>query len=92
MNPKIGLDISQPFGMNINIASPLLSRFDLVLHIKDKVDAEWDKMVTDYILNGQKDVCETGSDIWNTEMLQVLIGIKLTADSCLLDICRHILC
>lgn len=72
MNPKTGLDLTQPFGMNVNIASPLLSRFDLVLHLKDSVDSEWDKMVTNYILNGEEDIYKASTNIWNIEMLQVL--------------------
>lgn len=71
-NPRCGVDSSQPFGMNVNIASPLLSRFDVVLHLKDKIEENWDGLVAEYVLNDEKfhDSKENGG-IWTTEMLQV---------------------
>lgn len=72
MNPKSAFDVSQPFGMNINLGTPLLSRFDLVLHLKDKYDSEWDKMVADYVLYGPNEELTRQTDMWTVEMLQVL--------------------
>lgn len=60
--------------MNINIASPLLSRFDVVLHLKDKIDSEWDGLVADYVLNAKKsDDCNKDEEngVWSIGRLQV---------------------
>lgn len=64
--------------MNINIASPLLSRFDVVLHLKDKIDHEWDSLVADYVLDAKRfEACsKETSHIWNIERLQVLNNNK----------------
>lgn len=62
--------------MNINIASPLLSRFDVVLHLKDKIDSEWDSLVADYVLHAKKsdDNCnkDEQSSVWSIGRLQVI--------------------
>lgn len=71
MNPKVGLDATQPFGMNVRIASPLLSRFDVIFHLRDKVDKEYDATIAAHVLNGENFNLHKGSnDVWNVEMLQ----------------------
>ena len=52
-NPKFGnYDDSLALMDNINIPSPLLSRFDLIWLIKDKVSQMEDKQKADHILDG----------------------------------------
>lgn len=71
-NPKGNIDPSQPLCMSIAIPTPLLSRFDLVLLLRDTVDLEWDSLVADYILNGGQNFSKfSNSKLWTIDMLQV---------------------
>ncbi|KAF2902861.1 hypothetical protein ILUMI_03319 [Ignelater luminosus] len=71
-NPKGGyLDRSQPLSLNLTLPSPLLSRFDIVLMLKDKYDKDWDNLVADYILSGKgADAIKIDDSLWNLETLQ----------------------
>mgnify|MGYP002402369725 CR=1 FL=1 len=73
-NPKGKYDPEQALTINIAVASPLLSRFDLVMVLLDTQNAEWDKIVSSFILGLQNHpVLENpiASAQWSLDKLQV---------------------
>lgn len=52
-NPKGSCSADGELDVNTGIASPLLSRFDLVLVLKDSHNQDWDRLVSKFILQGQ---------------------------------------
>ena len=75
-NPKGSMDESNDIAINLGIASPLLSRFDLVLLLQDNKDSKWDEHVSSFILSG---VMNDDQSLWNIEQLKSYIAfIKAT--------------
>lgn len=57
--------------ITVGIASPLLSRFDVILTLLDQHNEEWDRQLSSFILNGYQASCDRGGeDIWSTERLR----------------------
>lgn len=70
----------QSLSVNIALASPLLSRFDLVLVLLDTQNEDWDRVVSSYILEGKHPVESDGkpSLIWSMDKMQAYISLIKT--------------
>ena len=69
-NPKFGTyDIDETLATNIDVPPPLLSRFDLIWLITDKVDEEEDKRKAKFILNTFVDGVEISDVLFDNEHL-----------------------
>ena len=69
-NPKGQYDVNLSLSLNTAIASPLLSRFDIVLTMLDSHSQPWDKMVSCHLLEGRSMAAKTGPATWSTEKLR----------------------
>lgn len=73
-NPKGQYDSEEPLTVNVGIASPLLSRFDLVFTLLDARNETWDKIVSGYLLQGKdplSDLSENATkELWAFDKLQ----------------------
>lgn len=83
MNPKGKFDHDKDLEVNVALASPILSRFDLILVILDEQNPEWDGAVTSFLLD--REVCDShedpepalGTSGWSiTKMKAYLLYIK----------------
>lgn len=73
-NFKGQLQRTHSLNMSIALATPLLSRFDLILILKDKIDSDWDNLLCSYLLNGHK-FPNSKSTVWSIEQLQAYFSI-----------------
>lgn len=72
--------VLQSLSVNIALASPLLSRFDLVLVLLDTQNEDWDTVVSSYILEGKHpvDPDDKHSLIWSMDKMQAYISLIKT--------------
>jgi DNA helicase MCM9 len=83
-NPKGAYDVSADLSANTAIASPLLSRFDLILVLMDTASKDWDTQVSTFLLlqavaggvkssadqSVDQDSPSLSSEIWSLETLR----------------------
>uniref|UniRef100_A0A6A7G4Z0 DNA helicase MCM9 n=2 Tax=Hirondellea gigas TaxID=1518452 RepID=A0A6A7G4Z0_9CRUS len=76
-NPKGRYDPNEPLNLNVGVSSPLLSRFDLILVLRDTNNANWDKLVSSYILSGGSqgniptgNIGSSSSSLWSHDKMR----------------------
>ncbi|XP_024865475.1 DNA helicase MCM9 isoform X2 [Kryptolebias marmoratus] len=76
-NPKGQYDSSEPLSVNVALASPLLSRFDLVLVLRDTRNAEWDRIISSFILEDRAFVGPPveSSALWSMEKMKAYFSV-----------------
>ncbi|GIY28877.1 DNA helicase MCM9 [Caerostris darwini] len=69
-NPKGKYDENLSLSENTALASPLLSRFDIILVLLDTYDENWDKMVSSYILEGHNFLVKSQKCSWSISKMK----------------------
>eukprot|EP00794_Sanderia_malayensis_P020029 gene20029-21992_t len=75
-NPKGNYDSEEPLSVNVALASPLLSRFDIVLVLLDNRNEEWERIVSSFVLRGARpglDASKVKKEFWSLDKMQAYI-------------------
>ncbi len=78
MNAKGKYDRTQSISVNTAIASPLLSRFDLILILEDRVDPDHDTRVSNFILQRTTETVAAEPVLFTMDKLQAYVSLVKT--------------
>ncbi|XP_022073592.1 DNA helicase MCM9 isoform X2 [Acanthochromis polyacanthus] len=73
-NPKGRYDPREPLSVNVALASPLLSRFDLVLVLLDSRNPDWDRIISSFILE-DRGLPADSCILWSMEKMKVYFSV-----------------
>ncbi|XP_064474807.1 DNA helicase MCM9-like isoform X2 [Ornithodoros turicata] len=91
-NPKGSCSASGELDVNIGIASPLLSRFDLVLVLQDTRSEDWDRLVSSFLLSGHDPLQEHKDDgLWSISKMRCYFAMIKALNPVLTDDAKSIL-
>ncbi|XP_039603575.1 DNA helicase MCM9 isoform X1 [Polypterus senegalus] len=89
-NPKGQYDPDIPVSVNVALASPLLSRFDLVLVLLDTKNEEWDRIISSFILDN-KGVPSESNKFWSMEKMKTYFCLVKTLQPTMTDEASEVL-
>ncbi|XP_076649480.1 DNA helicase MCM9 isoform X2 [Halictus rubicundus] len=75
-----------------NLGDPLLSRFDLILLLKDNRNEEWDKLTSDHILKAAYENRESSGQIDSTNHIELLKSEGMWKEESLREYLAHVHC
>lgn len=92
-NPKGGrYDPSLNQNINAGLATPLLTRFDLIMILADRKDSAWDEIVAEHILNQNATVTSETATMWSFEVMKSYFSLVKNLKPVLTNEANQVLC
>ncbi|XP_078733273.1 DNA helicase MCM9 [Lampetra fluviatilis] len=90
-NPKGRVEAGEPLSASVALASPLLSRFDLVLVLLDARNEDWDRIVSSFILHNRGAPPCDAEGIWPMERMRCYFRLARSLEPQLSDDANRVL-